>query len=107
MSHPALVIYALGSAAPIFVMSLVKSRGTEALGDDDHASGREYALVVIVDAIGALIGTPLMTATWIRGMDIGGIGLGLPYFISAVCEEKNHALKDRRPNGTDPIRFCT
>lgn len=35
------------------------------------------------ETIGSLVGVPLMAGTWALGIKIGGLGLGLPFFICA------------------------
>ncbi|ORY19724.1 hypothetical protein BCR34DRAFT_551574 [Clohesyomyces aquaticus] len=74
----ALIIYALGSALPVFTMSLVKSP-LIALGDSDV---QDFSIVMLTKALGALVGAPLMATLWVQGIKIGGAGLGLPYFVS-------------------------
>ncbi|KAF9699066.1 hypothetical protein EKO04_003141 [Ascochyta lentis] len=76
----ALMIYALGSALPVFTMSLVKSQ-LIALGDSD---AQDFSIVMLTKTLGSLVGAPLMASLWIRAIEIGGVGLGLPYFVSAA-----------------------
>lgn len=78
----ALIIYALGSALPVFTMSLVKSP-LIVLGDSDT---QDFSIVMLTKTLGSLVGAPLMASLWIQAIKFGGIGLGLPYFISAVSE---------------------
>ncbi|KAF2691902.1 hypothetical protein K458DRAFT_411606 [Lentithecium fluviatile CBS 122367] len=75
----ALIIYALGSALPVFTMSLVKSP-LIALADSDI---QDFSIVMLTKTLGSLIGAPLMTVLWVQAIKIGGAGLGLPYFVSA------------------------
>ncbi|KAJ8120098.1 hypothetical protein ONZ43_g3107 [Nemania bipapillata] len=75
-----LVIYALGTGADIFTLSLAKSLAT--LSTHDDAAGRDYGVIVTFKTIGALIGTPLGTALWVSGLTIGGTLLGLPFFVT-------------------------
>lgn len=81
----ALVIYALGSALPVFTMSLVKSP-LISLGDFDT---QDFSIVMLTKTLGSLVGAPLMASLWIQAIKIGGLGLGLPYFISAVCRQNS------------------
>lgn len=74
----ALMVYALGSALPVFTMSLVKSP-LIALG---HSDVQDFSIVMLTKTFGALVGAPLMTVLWVRAIEIGGVGLGLPYFVS-------------------------
>jgi len=76
------VIYALGTAAAVFILSLIKSPIVSA--KEDHASGRDFSIVFLTKTIGTLIGTPLMTAIWVQGLAAGGAQLGLPFFATSV-----------------------
>lgn len=61
-------------------MSLVKSP-LIALGDSDI---QDFSIVMLTKTLGSLVGAPLMTVLWVHAIKIGGAGLGLPYFVSAV-----------------------
>ncbi|KAF2643483.1 hypothetical protein P280DRAFT_254189 [Massarina eburnea CBS 473.64] len=74
----ALIIYALGSALPVFTMSLVKSP-LIALADSDI---QDFSIVMLTKTLGSLVGAPLMTVLWIWAIQLGGIMMGLPYFVS-------------------------
>jgi hypothetical protein len=74
------MIYALGSALPVFTMSLVKSP-LIALANSDI---RDFSIVMLTKTLGSLVGAPVMTVLWVHAIKLGGIGLGLPYFVSAV-----------------------
>lgn len=78
----ALVFYACGSAMPVFTLSLVKS--PEIAGQDADANSQDYSIIMIAQTCGTLLGLPLMTIAWAKGIGIGGMGLGLPHFVSAV-----------------------
>ncbi|KAF2175188.1 major facilitator superfamily transporter [Zopfia rhizophila CBS 207.26] len=78
----AIVIFALGTATTVFILSLVKSPVISA--KEDQASGRDFSIVIMVKMIGTLIGTPLMTAIWVQGVAAGGTQLGLPFFVSSI-----------------------
>jgi hypothetical protein len=87
---PALLIYALGSALPVFTLSLLKSpaiapRQDEVVGSPTDPERHIFSLVMLVKTLGSLIGAPVMAALWIRGIAIGNAALGMPYFISAGC----------------------
>ncbi|KAF2876969.1 hypothetical protein BDV95DRAFT_558183 [Massariosphaeria phaeospora] len=75
----ALVLYALGSALPVFTMSLVKSP-LIARSDSDM---QDFSIVMLVKTMGSLVGAPLMTVLWVQAIRLGGAGIGLPYFVSA------------------------
>ncbi|KAH6620041.1 major facilitator superfamily domain-containing protein [Boeremia exigua] len=76
----ALMIYALGSALPVFTMSLVKSQ-LIAIGDSDT---QDFSIVMLTKTLGSLVGAPLMASLWIQAIKLGGLGLGLPYLVSAT-----------------------
>ncbi|KAF2270846.1 hypothetical protein CC78DRAFT_573203 [Lojkania enalia] len=76
----ALIIYALGSALPVFTMSLVKSP-LIALTDSEI---QDFSIVMLTKTLGSLVGAPLMAFLWVRGIGVGELGLGLPFFVSAV-----------------------
>lgn len=86
----ALMIYALGSALPVFTMSLVKSP-LIALGDSDT---QDFSIVMLTKTLGSLVGAPLMASLWIKAIRLGGMGTGLPYFVSAVSTklDLNHDI---------------
>ena len=89
---PALLVYALGSALPVFTMSLLKSPAVttpEVVRDGGRGVGgpetQVFAVVMLVKTLGSLVGAPVMAGLWMRGIAVGGRGLGLPYFVSAAC----------------------
>jgi hypothetical protein len=61
-------------------MSLVKSP-LIALADSDI---QDFSIVILAKTLGSLVGAPLMTVLWMHAINLGGVGLGLPYFVSAV-----------------------
>jgi hypothetical protein len=88
---PSLLLYALGSALPIFTLSLLKSPlvSPPDLADPLVSQGSPethiFSIVMLVKTLGSLVGAPLMATVWIRGIVLGGFALGMPYFVSAVC----------------------
>jgi hypothetical protein len=76
----ALVVYALGSALPVFTMSLVKSP----LIVLPNSDVQDFSIVMLTKTLGSLVGAPLMSTLWVCAIKTGGAGLGLPYFVSAV-----------------------
>jgi hypothetical protein len=76
----ALIVYALGSALPVFTMSLVKSSLIALVNSDIQ----DFSIVMLTKTFGSLVGAPLMTILWVHAINLGGVGLGLPYFVSAV-----------------------
>lgn len=96
MLIPGLFIYALGSALPIFTLSLLKSPAISSVTGDaiergvDVASAGEvethiFSIVMLVKTLGSLLGAPLMAVLWVRGIGLGGAALGMPYFVSCAC----------------------
>jgi hypothetical protein len=86
---PALLLYALGSALPVFTLSLLRSPAVLSPPSDTHgaaaAETHVFSIVMLVKTLGSLVGAPLMAGVWMRGIAAGGTGLGLPYFVSAGC----------------------
>lgn len=83
---PSLLVYALGSALPVFTYSLLKSPAI--CPSREEGGGTEtqvYSIVMLVKTAGSLLGAPLMAGLWIRGIALGGAALGLPYFLSGMC----------------------
>ena len=86
---PSLFIYALGSALPIFTLSLLKSPFI-CPPHDGHGANKDepethiFSIVMLVKTLGSLLGAPLMATLWVRGIGFGGAALGLPYFVSAA-----------------------
>lgn len=70
-------------------MSLVKSP-LIALADSDI---QDFSIVMLTKTLGSLVGAPLMTILWVQAIKIGGAGVGLPYFVSAVGTEKIPVLR--------------
>jgi hypothetical protein len=87
---PSLLLYALGSALPVFTLSLLKSPSVS-LPPDERLPGSSapethiFSIVMLVKTLGSLLGAPLMTVLWVSGIRIGGVALGMPYFVSAAC----------------------
>jgi hypothetical protein len=70
-------------------MSLVKSP-LIALANSDV---QDFSIVMLTKTLGSLVGAPLMTVLWVQAIRIGGIGLGLPYFISAVSSQAMEMIR--------------
>jgi hypothetical protein len=43
-----------------------------------------YPVVALLETVGHMVGIPLLTAVWVEGIRIGGWGLALPRWLSAV-----------------------
>ncbi|KAJ9157593.1 Major facilitator superfamily transporter [Pleurostoma richardsiae] len=87
---PSLLIYALGSALPIFTLSLLKSPAVSPPHgkdpeDPSNPESHIFSIVMLVKTVGSLLGAPLMATLWVRGIGLGGAALGMPYFVSASC----------------------
>ncbi|VUC31593.1 unnamed protein product [Clonostachys rosea] len=85
---PSLFVYAVGSALPIFTLSLLKSHSISPRKDDDNNSSVDshiFSIVMLVKTVGSLLGAPLMAALWVHGITTGGLALGTPYFVSGTC----------------------
>jgi hypothetical protein len=48
---------------------------------DEAHTGRIYSAVGFVETAGSLIGAPLLSSMWAVGINIGGWGLGLPFWV--------------------------
>jgi hypothetical protein len=90
MLVPSLLIYALGSALPIFTLSLLKSPSVvpvESGSDGGEVRSTEtqiFSIVMLVKTLGSLVGAPLMALAWVGGIAAGGTGQGMPFFLSTV-----------------------
>lgn len=88
---PSLLLYALGSALPIFTLSLLKSPlvspppSPDVIASLGNPETHIFSIVMLVKTLGSLVGAPLMASAWIWGIATGGFTFGLPYFVSAVC----------------------
>ena len=89
------MIYAVGSALPVFTMSLVKCSAIS--GEDENATSQDYSIVMLTKTLGTAVGLPLMTVAWTSG-GLGGLGLGFPYCLSAVRQPLYVPRTRRRTN---------
>ncbi|KAH7154197.1 hypothetical protein DER46DRAFT_612745 [Fusarium sp. MPI-SDFR-AT-0072] len=87
MLIPSMFVYALGSALPIFTLSLLKSPVISPPHSSDSSDPEPhiFSIVMLVKTVGSLLGAPLMAALWVRGLGIGGVALGMPFFVSQAC----------------------
>ncbi|KAI1495713.1 major facilitator superfamily domain-containing protein [Biscogniauxia marginata] len=79
-----LMVYALGSALPVFTLGLLKSPSVSPQ-DENETSDLEthiFSIVMMVKTLGSLVGAPLMAALWVWGIQTST--LGVPYFVSAA-----------------------
>ncbi|KAI2780151.1 MFS general substrate transporter [Daldinia loculata] len=84
---PSLLLYALGSALPVFTMGLLKSRSVSPKDEDQPVNPTDpeahiFSIVMMVKTLGSLVGAPLMATLWVQGIAIGV--LGIPYLMSAA-----------------------
>ncbi|KAL2880251.1 hypothetical protein SGCOL_004300 [Colletotrichum sp. CLE4] len=90
MMVPSLFLYALGSALPVFTLSLLKSPFISPKRHDQptnsaHPESHIFSIVMMVKTSGSLLGAPLMMVLWVKSISIGGAALGIPYLVSATC----------------------
>ncbi|KAH6652010.1 major facilitator superfamily transporter [Truncatella angustata] len=85
---PSLLLYALGSALPVFTLSLLKS---SAIAPEEYSNPKStdvethlFSITMMIKTLGSLVGAPLMAALWIRGISLGDAALGVPYFTSSA-----------------------
>lgn len=45
---------------------------------------RAYAAMSMVETVALLSAVPAYTATWLAGLEIGGVGYGLPWWLCSV-----------------------
>jgi len=50
----------------------------------EENQGKAFAVATLCTSIGELIGLPATTAIWMKAIDLGGTGFGLPYYFSSV-----------------------
>lgn len=55
---------------------------------------QDYSVVMLVKTVGSLVGAPVMTLAWVKGIGLGGAALGLPYFLSAVSANLAYGGKE-------------
>ncbi|KAI0377186.1 major facilitator superfamily transporter [Hypomontagnella monticulosa] len=84
---PSLLLYALGSALPVFTLGLLKSPSVSPKETDETANSADpeahiFSIVMMVKTLGSLVGAPLMVTLWVRGIETGA--LGIPYVVSAA-----------------------
>ncbi|OTB00794.1 hypothetical protein M426DRAFT_26270 [Hypoxylon sp. CI-4A] len=84
---PSLLLYALGSALPVFTLGLLKSPSVSPRENDQSMTSTDpeshiFSIVMMVKTLGSLVGAPLMATLWVRGIVTGA--LGVPYWVSAA-----------------------
>jgi hypothetical protein len=84
---PALLVYALGIALPMFTYSLLKApgMGLERQQREDASGMQLFSVVMLVRTIGTLVGAVVMPSLWVAALGVGGWASGMPYAVSAVC----------------------
>jgi len=74
-----LVVLSGGMGAAMFVRSFLTSLVPA------HHVARLYSVISIVDTVGAMLGSPLLFALFNRGMSLGGMGIGLPFYFLSLA----------------------
>lgn len=74
-----LVVLSGGMGAAMFVRSFLTSLVPA------HHVARLYSLIGMVDTVGAMLGSPLLFALFKRGMSLGGLGIGLPFYFLSLA----------------------
>ncbi|KAK3900419.1 hypothetical protein C8A05DRAFT_17270 [Staphylotrichum tortipilum] len=80
---PALLVYALGIALPVFTYSLLKARGMGVETREGGSGTQLFSVMMLARTVGALVGAAVMPALWVKGVGMGGSALGLPFVASA------------------------
>ncbi|OQO13020.1 hypothetical protein B0A48_02484 [Cryoendolithus antarcticus] len=76
----AIVISSLGYGWPLLLRSFLASLVPT------HYLARVYSIISVMDSVGLMLGAPFMAALFNKGLDIGGMGIGLPFFVlGAAC----------------------
>ena len=71
-----------GSGLSLFILWLLSS--PELGGAENNKYARTYSSVGLVEAYDVLLSVPILTTTWAAGINIGGIGQGIPFLIYAA-----------------------
>ncbi|KAH9904382.1 MFS general substrate transporter [Xylariomycetidae sp. FL2044] len=81
---PSLLLYALGSALPVFTWGLLKSPSIAPRAESTSHNGEThiFSIATMFKTLGSLVGAPLMALLWSHG--ISTATLGTPYFVSAA-----------------------
>ncbi len=68
--------------SPLVALTTQQNHNTQTHATSDI---HDFSLVMLTKTLGSLVGAPLMTVLWVYAIKLGdGVGLGLPYFVSAV-----------------------
>jgi MFS family permease len=73
-----LAISALGQGFPLLLRSFLTSLVPA------HHIARVYSIVSIVDTAGMMVGSPLLAGLFKRGLALGGVWIGLPFYFTAL-----------------------
>lgn len=77
-----MVLYALGTGLSLFLLSLLTSETFGTL--DEQHTARVFSAVGLIETLGEMSGIPLLSSAWICGIKVGGMGLGLPFYVCSV-----------------------
>lgn len=70
-------------------MSMVGTSST--VTNHGDTGTQRYSIVMLTRTTGTVVGIPLMTMAWTKGIRAGGLAMGFPYFVSAVsCIDKSY-----------------
>ena len=72
----------LGFGFGVALQSLVTS-----LAPRNHIA-KLYSAISVVETTGSLVGHPLLAMTFTAAINMGGVFLGLPFFVCAVSRNK-------------------
>ena len=78
----ALVIYTLGSGLGLFVLSILTTEIFKHL--DEQHTAQLYSAIMLVETVGEVVGIPILSSTMVAGINIGGYGVGLPFYVCSV-----------------------
>lgn len=73
----ALIIFTLGSGFRQSIQSFITSL------IDQNQIGSLYTIISIIDVIGSMAASALLAGTFAKGIQLGGMALGLPFLVSA------------------------
>ena len=76
------MVYILGNGLGLFILSLLTPPEFGGTEEQNHA--KTCSSVQLVEACGTLLSVPVPNATWAAGINIGGIGLGMSFYLCAV-----------------------
>ncbi|KAK3683070.1 hypothetical protein LTR37_020581, partial [Vermiconidia calcicola] len=73
-----LVVFSLGQGAALLTRSFLTSLLPS------HHIARVYSIISVVDTVGAMLGAPFLARLFKRGLALGGIWIGLPFYFTGM-----------------------